>query len=200
MDIGKTGLIPTIMSNSTAQWFPLYTKPGCEKKVANILSRKNIEAYCPLKRHWNGKKMVALEPLFDSYVFVKIAETEMKKVRMIDGVLNFIYWLGKPAVIREEEIEMIQRFLNEYSDVKLEKVPFNVEGMVRVIGGREERYKAHKIAMKNNEVSILLPSLGYTMLAEIGNNPTVKLLPAKNQLQSIFEKYQYNFKHILSFQ
>jgi transcription antitermination factor NusG len=32
---------------------------------------------------------------------------------MTDGVLNFVFYLGKPAIIREEEIDMIQKYLGE---------------------------------------------------------------------------------------
>ncbi|MCW3094268.1 MAG: NusG antitermination factor, partial [Ferruginibacter sp.] len=47
------------MSNSK-NWYALYTRPGTEKKVANLLSRKNIENYCPLKRQGNARKKVVL--------------------------------------------------------------------------------------------------------------------------------------------
>lgn len=38
-----------------------------------------------------------------------------------DGIMNFVYWLGKPAVIKDLEIDMIRRFLNEHTNVSLEK-------------------------------------------------------------------------------
>src|SRR4051812_32359085 len=113
------------MSNSTDKWYALYTRPGCEKKVANLLSRKNIENYCPLKRYLNGRKKVVIEPLFNSYVFVQMNEaTDMQQIRKTDSVVNFVYWLGKPAVIQDDEIDIMKRFMNEYSNVKTERIPF----------------------------------------------------------------------------
>jgi transcription antitermination factor NusG len=32
---------------------------------------------------------------------------------MTDGVLNFVFYLGKPAIIREDEIDMIKKYLGE---------------------------------------------------------------------------------------
>ncbi len=32
---------------------------------------------------------------------------------MTDGVLNFVYYVGKPAIIRDEEIEVIKKYLSE---------------------------------------------------------------------------------------
>src|SRR4030095_8525252 len=112
------------MTSENLRWYALYTKPRWEKKVAEILMRKNVETYCPLnkvKRQWSDRKKVILEPLFHSYVFVRIPEKLQNHVRQTDGVINIVYWLGKPAVIRDAEIEVIKRFLNDFENVKLEK-------------------------------------------------------------------------------
>ena len=44
------------------------------------------------------------EPLFKSYVFVKVSEEDRTAVRMTPGVINFVYLDGKPAIIKEKEI------------------------------------------------------------------------------------------------
>lgn len=177
------------MSTSIKKWYALYTKPGCEKKVANLFSRKNIENYCPMKRQWNGRKKVVLEPLFNSYVFVQITDMEMLNFRMADNVVNFVYWLGKPAVIRDEEIEIIKQFVSEYSNVKLEKILFASDGMVRVIGGSVAD-NTELVSVKNNTVKILLPSLGYMMVAE-AEKSNVEILTAAKQYYTIIKKYQF---------
>ncbi|MEJ7589105.1 MAG: transcription termination/antitermination NusG family protein [Ferruginibacter sp.] len=177
------------MSHAIKSWYALFTKPGCEKKVANLLSRKNVENYCPLKRQVNGRKKVLLEPLFTSYVFVQIAETELVKIRATECVLNFVFWLGKPAVIRDEEIEIMKRFMNEYAIVKMEKIPFGVDGTLRVIGGLPEDNKAHMVSVKNNAVKIVLPSLGYLLIAEV-DKTNVEILTSSNNY-TIGNKYQF---------
>ena len=104
------------------QWYAVYTRPRWEKKVANLLTRKEIENYCPLNkivRQWADRKKTVYEPLFTSYVFVYTSENEMLPIRQTDGVLNFVYWLGKPAVIREEEIETIKDLLDNYCNIRL---------------------------------------------------------------------------------
>ena len=47
------------------------------------------------------------EPLFKSYVFVKVTDEDRSTVRMTNGAVNFVYWNGKPAVIREKEINAV---------------------------------------------------------------------------------------------
>lgn len=179
-----------IMSNSIKKWYALSTKPGCEKKVANLLSRKNIENFCPLKRQWNGRKKVVLEPLFDSYVFVQITDMDIAAIRATDSVVNFIYWLGKPAVIQNEEIEIMKRFMNEYANVKLEKIPLDINGSVRTIGMFPADNKANMVTVKNNTVKIVLPSLGYLLLAEVEKS-NVEILPSNNQSYAVSDKYKY---------
>ncbi len=98
------------------KWFALYTKPRWEKKVSSVLGRKGVECWCPLRKiekQWSDRKKIIEEPLFTSYVFAHIDETERSVVLMTDGILNFVYYLGKPAVIRDEEIDIIKKFLSE---------------------------------------------------------------------------------------
>ena len=59
------------------KWFALYTKPRWEKKVNLTLLKKGIEVWCPVQKvqkQWSDRKKIVEEPLFKSYVFVKINE------------------------------------------------------------------------------------------------------------------------------
>ena len=101
---------------SEKKWFALYTKPRWEKKIFSVLERKGIETWCPLQRvqrQWSDRKKIIEEPLFKSYVFVHINEQERLTVLQTDGVLNFVYYLSKPAVIRDAEINMIKSYLQQ---------------------------------------------------------------------------------------
>jgi hypothetical protein len=49
------------------KWYAVYTRPRWEKKVAEILTDKKIENYCPLNkvvRQWSDRKKIVHEPLF----------------------------------------------------------------------------------------------------------------------------------------
>ena len=92
-------------------WYAVYTKAQCEKKVAALLTKKKIENYCPVNRRilntQNNRKKIVHEPLFTFFVFVYITPAEMSFVRQTSDVINFVYWLGKPAIIKSAEIEKI---------------------------------------------------------------------------------------------
>src|SRR6266496_2745802 len=130
------------------KWYAVYTRPRWEKKVAEILSEKKIENYCPLNkvvRQWSDRKKVVLEPLFTSYVFVRASEKEHLEIRKVDGIINFVYWLSKPAIIRNEEIDCIKNFLNEHNNVHLEKTPVGINDIVRVTKGALMEYEGNVI-------------------------------------------------------
>jgi transcription antitermination factor NusG len=98
------------------KWYAVYTKPRWEKKVTKVLEQKQIECWCPLRKivkQWSDRKKMIEEPLFTSYVFVNIEETEKTPVLMTDGILNFVYYVGKPAIIRDEENDIIKKYLSE---------------------------------------------------------------------------------------
>jgi transcription antitermination factor NusG len=158
------------MNQLTSNWYVVYTRPRWEKKVANQLEQKGIEHYCPLarvQRQWSDRKKVIFEPLFTSYVFVRLTDTEHISVKQINGVVNFVYWLKKPAVIRHEEIDTIKRFLSEYHNVKLEKSIVNINDQVRVISGPLMERQGNVLEIRHKTVKLSLPSLGYMIVAEI---------------------------------
>ncbi|MCF4102162.1 UpxY family transcription antiterminator [Gillisia sp. M10.2A] len=96
-------------------WYVLYTKPRAEKRVAKNLESAKIEIYCPIVtevRQWSDRKKKVEVPLFTSYVFVKLKDKERQKVFEFPDVIRYLYWLGKPAVVRDHEIETIKNWLD----------------------------------------------------------------------------------------
>lgn len=156
--------------NENKKWFAVYTRPRWEKKVAEILTRRKIENYCPINkvvRQWSDRKKVIHEPLFTSYVFVRVSESDITSLKQSNGVINVVYWLGKPAVIRDSEIEAIRKFLSEHLNIKLEQMPVNVNDKVRVLSGPLMELEGQVLSVKNRAVKVALPSLGYLMFAEV---------------------------------
>ncbi len=183
------------MNQLEKKWYAVYTKPRWEKKVTRQLEKKQIENYCPLTkvaRKWSDRKKIILEPLFSSYVFVRLPATEHLSVRQTDGVMNFVYWLKKPAVIRDEEIDIIKRFMNEYENVHLERTSININDPIRIISGPLMERQGSIMEIKNKTVKVSLPSLGYTMIAEVQRtNVEIISLSASGAKSGILNDMQY---------
>ena len=100
--------------------------------------------------------------------------------------MNVVYWLGKPAIIRNEEIEQIRYFLNEYSNITIEKQPVRMNEMVRIIRGPFRNLEGTVSAFKNNMLVLSLPSLGYKIMAEV-NASNIEILKNGFSPQNTFE-------------
>ena len=160
----------------TPKWYAVYTRPRWEKKVAALLQQRGIESYCPLnkvRRRWSDRMKTIEEPLFKSYVFVRVADAARTSVRMTDGVINFVYWNGKPAVIKDKEISIIKRFLDEHENVMLQKIEVGVNERVKVIAGPMMDSEGKVVEVKNKTAKVAIDSLGYLLLATIDKNKLV---------------------------
>ena len=167
------------MADNQKYWYALYTKPRWEKKVHKLLSQKNFEAYCPLnkvKRKWTDRIKTIEEPLFRSYVFVKVADAERTEVRFVDGVLNFVYWNGKPAIVKEEEIIELKKFLSEFEDVQVSNIDIKPADEVMLTSGVMMGAKGRVLrVMGPNTVEVRIESLGFLNTAKFDKKSLSKV-------------------------
>jgi transcription antitermination factor NusG len=173
--------------NCEKNWLALYTRPRWEKKIVKLLNNKHIENYCPLnkvERKWADRKKIIFEPLIASYVFVHAIESEYVMIKETDGVLNFVHWLGKPAIIKDSEIETLRQFLLDYSNVRLEKIEVNVNDDVKIIYGPLVSREGKVVEVQYNFVKIMLPSLGYSLHAQVHKSHIEKISSYEDRFDS----------------
>lgn len=146
----------------------IYTRPRWEKKITIKLAEKGIEAYCPLNkvtRQWSDRKRTITEPLFKGYIFIHIDEDKKWDVKMIDGVLNYVYWNGQPAVVRDKEIDTIKKFLSEFSSVDIEEYRLDVKQKVIIKQGVLMDYKGIILQVFGNKAKVQIESMGVQLSA-----------------------------------
>ena len=107
------------------------------------------------------------EPLFKSYVFVKVNDEDRTEVRMTPGVINFVYWDGKPAVVKEKEINAIKNFLNEYENVEVKPMTVALNHRVKITAGPLMDQEGEVIGVNRKMVKVAIDSLGYVLVAYI---------------------------------
>ncbi len=152
------------------KWLAVYTRPRWEKKVNQLLIEKGVESYCPLnkvRRKWSDRVKIVEEPLFKSYVFLKVNDEVRTAVRMTPGVINFVYWDGQPAVIKEKEINAIKRFLNEYENVEVRPIDLEVQQRVKITTGPLMDQEGKVLAVRHKTAKVAIDSLGYILIAYI---------------------------------
>ena len=95
-------------------WYVLYVNVRHEKKVFEKLQEQAIESYLPIvtrMKQWSDRKKRVEEPLFTGYVFVKLLEHELDKPLYVSGVLNYLSFGKKKAIVKQSEIDNLQ-YLN----------------------------------------------------------------------------------------
>jgi transcription antitermination factor NusG len=126
-------------SKEDKKWLVLKTRPNAEKKVAERLALKELKVYLPLYttvKQWSDRKKKVQKPLISSTVFVHVEEKERELLWNVVGVSGMLYYLGKPAVVREEEILVLQQMLQEGIYESVELSPTLIEGQeVEITGG-----------------------------------------------------------------
>jgi transcription antitermination factor NusG len=166
------------MPTDKKNWYALYTKPRWEKKVYGLLTERGMEAYCPLnkvRRKWSDRVKWVEEPLFKSYVFALVGEKELTNVRMVNGVVNFVYWLGKPAMVKDTEIEIIRKFMNDYTDVIASPINLQKNAKITIRQGAFMDKEATVVKVVHNKVQVIIESIGFSLVAVIDkSNVAVK--------------------------
>ena len=105
------------------KWFVVYTRPQQELKVAEQLTTMGITNYCPtitLVKQYSDRKKKVTRPLLSSYVMVELEDKERNKVFDCSGIVRYLFFLGKPAVVPATQINLMQDHLNGvYNDFKV---------------------------------------------------------------------------------
>lgn len=93
-------------------WYALYTKPNAEAQVARTLITRGFEILLPLlpPRHEQRAR-----PLFPTYLFVRcdLTQVDVDLLRWIPGLRRFLSFGGRPAVVPEAAIQLMQDGLRE---------------------------------------------------------------------------------------
>jgi transcription antitermination factor NusG len=144
------------------KWFVIYTKPQFEVKVAQGLEAIGIRAYCPvyteIKQYSDRKKKIE-KPLLRSYVLVQLEDKNREKVFEISGVVRYVFWLGKPAVVREEEIELMKNTMaGVYESISISQL--HKGAAYTIPEGPFKGQNGKIIDLLKNRIKLELPSLG----------------------------------------
>ncbi len=98
-------------SDRQRQWLAAYTRPRHESQVAEQLGVKGVESLLPTYERftrWSDRVRRSKEPLFPGYVFVHVSNDERVPVLQTTSVVNIVSVAGRPAPLREDEIERLR--------------------------------------------------------------------------------------------
>jgi len=166
--------LSTIKTNMPRRWYVIYTRPRWEKKVDELLKLQGITSYCPVrkvKNKWADRVKEVELPLFNSYVFVFINPREELKVRVTLGVMNFVYYMGKPAQVRPSVIDDIKHCLEIFPDTEVMNFQnLEVGDRVKIKEGFMNLKEGHVIKVQQSTVIVVIDSLNCVLTTKVPIN------------------------------
>jgi transcription antitermination factor NusG len=136
MSIGPDGC-----ATARVLWYACQTRSRHEKQVEAALRQRGFESYLPTylrTRQWKDRKKLVEWPLFPGYVFGRFALADLGRVLGTPGLATVVRANGRPAPIRESEVENVRRFARALSETGTAPVavPYVAVGeVVRVRSG-----------------------------------------------------------------
>ncbi|MEL7587611.1 MAG: UpxY family transcription antiterminator [Prolixibacteraceae bacterium] len=124
---------------SALHWYAVYTRSRAEKKAAEDFRRKGIEFYLPIKKVrkvWTTRTRVVDFPLISCYLFVRVDHRRYYDVLMTPGVMWYVCFNGKPAIIPDRQIRslmVLEKVLNESLVVTSEHI--EKDDLIEVLSG-----------------------------------------------------------------
>lgn len=149
-------------------WFVLYTAARAEKKVRDRVAEIGYEVFLPIhkvKRKWSDRIKVVEQPLFSSYVFVDCPEHKLRDLLLIYGVSKIVFYLGRPALVKDSEIEAIKEFL----DIAANKEIITNGDEVEIICGPFVKKRAKVLNVTEKAAYLFLEELGAKICVSLQN-------------------------------
>ena len=152
-------------------WYAIYVKSRTEKKVSVEFQRFGIDHYLPLQKvlkQWSDRKKWVEEPLFRSYIFVHIHQSDYYNAINVNGAVKYISFEGKAVPVPAQQIEAIRYYLNEKDPEKLEDQHWEKGQKVEVIAGSLTGLHGNLVEVRGkHKVSIEIESVGTALLLQI---------------------------------
>ncbi|MEX1193401.1 MAG: UpxY family transcription antiterminator [Brumimicrobium sp.] len=150
-------------------WYVVFTKHNCEKKLQKTLENNGITAYVPFYttiRQWSDRKKKVIVPLINSVVFVQMDKNQLNDLYIYPHVKGILKEFGSPAVVYDQEIKNLEIIakewngetvsagdkssnLNKGDSVEVLRGPFaGIFGELLVINGK------HRVVVRLNSMNV----------------------------------------------
>lgn len=160
-------------------WYVIYTSARAESKVAERLSLANVQIFYPTLRklkQWSDRKKWIEEPLFRSYLFVLINEKQYFEVLNTPGVVKYVSFGGKAAIVSQREIDQLKLLIEGASDLEVIDDFMQPGELVELIAGPMMGLKGELVEFRgNSKMAVRVDYLEKSVLFSVPKNYIRKL-------------------------
>jgi transcriptional antiterminator RfaH len=159
------------MDNVDKKWRVLYTKSRHEKTVVEYLTNKGIINYLPTYstlKQWSDRKKKVEEVLFKSYVFVNTDDIQYFDALRIPGVVKYVSFGGKTAVISDRQIEIIRSTIENKIEFDIYPGYFAPGKLVTIKSGPLKGVCGEIVLYSGSKKLLLrIDEVGYSLLVKL---------------------------------
>lgn len=149
------------------KWYVVYTKPKWEKRASEQLSQLGVKCYCPMIKkivQRSDRKVKVEVPLFSNYIFVQLAEKDRNMVFLSPGVVRYLFWLGRHAIVKDKEIETIKEWLDSGDTAtEISVMQYQIGQKIKLHSGPFTDQNAVIKDITKTHYVLILESLGYVL-------------------------------------
>lgn len=127
------------------------------------MKEAGVEVFLPLHlspRKWSDRVKYVEMPLFSSYIFVRTTHEVLYSLLKTYGVSRIVYYQGKPAIVRDSEIERIQLFVEKARGKACE---FVYDDEVKVAAGPLVNVQARVMKQVGDQLYLKVEQIGVTI-------------------------------------
>lgn len=167
-------------------WYALYVHSRAEKRVYAYLTDRGYEAYLPLvvkMKKWSDRMKQVEEPLFKSYLFVRVDIRKYFDVLNIPGVTKFVSFERKAVVVPQNQINAIKKYCNDYTDgeEEVKETEFHEGQLVRITNGAMAGLIGRLAPIESKKrLVVFIESVGHYLPINISRAKVEPVYEAKN--------------------
>ena len=150
-------------------WFVLRTKHHFEIKSSVALNLMGFQVYCPTYtqiKQYSDRKKKFIKPLLPSYIFIKIDEKNRDQVFCIPGIIKYLFWLGRPAIVTNKEIDIMKEYLSGvYDNISIKNL--NIGSQYHITSGLFKGNSGKIVQISNKNLKLELKSIGISVSLKV---------------------------------
>jgi len=171
-------------TRTTESWHVAYTMPKSEQKAFDLLQRAGITAFYPIQsvlRKWSDRIKRLELPLFPNYIFVRVTPQRRFEVTGMDGIVRYISFGGKPAIVPVHTMESLKKMSG--SVLEVEENSFCRIGMpVMICEGPFAGIKGYLLKRNGqSRLQVRVDTLQRTVSVEIPCSAAIPLTETENE-------------------
>jgi transcription antitermination factor NusG len=119
-------------------WYVIQTRPRHEQAVSRKLQQKGYRMFLPTYRslrQWSDRRQEIELPLFEGYVFCRVALDHCWSIVSTTGVVRLVGTPGAPAQVPDSEVVSLQRIVEQRTRVVEPCSYLHVGQFVRITSG-----------------------------------------------------------------